>query len=106
MTMRPLQQILGWGVASGFLIAVAIAQDSTVERIDGSKISSAEIDHTVSRLMKAAEVTGAGIAIFNHGKLVHLKAYGLRDVQKDLPLTVDSVMSAASFTKVAFGYLA
>jgi CubicO group peptidase (beta-lactamase class C family) len=106
MTKRPLQQILACCVVSGFLIAVAFTEDLTVERIDGSKISSAEINQTVSRLMKAAEVTGTGIAIFNHGKLVHLKAYGLRDVQKDLPLTVDSVMSAASFTKVAFGYLA
>jgi CubicO group peptidase (beta-lactamase class C family) len=55
--------------------------------------------------MKAAEVTGAGIAIFNNGRLAYLKAYGFRDTQKNLPLTVDSVMSAASFSKVAFGYL-
>jgi CubicO group peptidase (beta-lactamase class C family) len=35
-----------------------------------------------------------------------LKAYGARDKEKNLPLTVDSVMSAASFSKVAFGYMA
>src|SRR5689334_21002387 len=104
-TSHSLQQILAGCVLSASLITAAIAQDTVVQRIDGSRISSAEIDSTMSRLMKAAEVTGAGIAILNHGNLAYLKAYGDRDAQKNLPLTVDSVMSAASFTKVAFGYL-
>jgi CubicO group peptidase (beta-lactamase class C family) len=56
--------------------------------------------------MKAAEVTGAGIAIIDHGKITYLKAYGFRDKEKNLPLTVDSVMSAASISKSAFAYLA
>lgn len=97
------QQTLAWCVLSAVLITISAAQD--VQRIDGSKTSGAEIDGTVSRLMKVADVTGAGIAIFNHGNLVYLKAYGFRDTQKNLPLTVNSVMSGASLTKVAFGYL-
>jgi CubicO group peptidase (beta-lactamase class C family) len=84
----------------------AMGQQSAVKRLDGSTISAAEIDGTVTRLMKAAEVTGAGIALFNDGKIAYLKAYGFRDRDKNLPLTVDSVMSAASISKVAFAYLA
>ncbi|MGA8428834.1 MAG: serine hydrolase [Candidatus Sulfotelmatobacter sp.] len=76
-----------------------------IRRLDGSKISRAEADATVTRLMKAAEVTGAGIAIFDQGKIAYLKAYGFRDKEKNLPLTVDSIMSAASFSKVAFAYM-
>jgi CubicO group peptidase (beta-lactamase class C family) len=76
-----------------------------IKRLDGSRITAAEVDETVSRLMKAAEVTGARIAILNNGEITYLKAYGFRDKEKNLPLTVDSVMSAASFTKVAFTYL-
>ena len=87
------------------LAALPAAAQSAVKRLDGSTISPAEIDANVARLMKAAEVTGAEIAIFNHGKVAYLKAYGLRDTEKNLPLTVDSVMTAASFTKVAFAYL-
>ena len=83
-----------------------VGQQSTVTRLDGSTISLAEIDGTMTRLMKAAEVTGAGIAILNHGKVAYQKAYGFRDKEKNLPLTVDSVMSAASISKVAFAYLA
>jgi CubicO group peptidase (beta-lactamase class C family) len=76
-----------------------------IKRLDGSTISPAEIDQTVSRLMNAAEVTGAGIAILNNSKITYLKAYGFRDKEHNLPLTVDSVMSAASFSKVAFAYM-
>lgn len=71
-------------------------------RPDGSSITPAEIDSTATRLIQAAHVTGAGVAIFNKGKIVYLKAYGMRDAEKGLPLTPDSVMTAASLTKSAF----
>src|ERR1700722_10736018 len=86
------------------LTPLLVAQQ-VVKRLDGSTISPSEIDATVARLMKAGEVTGAGITIFNSGKIAYSKAYGYRDTEKKLPLTVDSVLGAASFTKVAFGYL-
>ncbi len=85
--------------------ALPAAAQSTIKRLDGSTITPAEIDATVTRLMKAAEVPGAGIAIFNDGKVAYLKAYGFRDEENNLPLTVDSVMTAASFSKSAFAYL-
>ena len=77
-----------------------------VQRLGGSTIAAAEIDSTVERLMKAAEVPGVGIAILNDGQIVYLKAYGVRDRENRLPLRADSIMSAASFIKVAFAYLA
>jgi CubicO group peptidase (beta-lactamase class C family) len=78
---------------------------SSIKRLDGSTFTAAEIDGTVSRLMNAAKVTGAGIAILNDGKIVYLKTYGFRDRKNSRPLTPDSVMTAASFTKVAFAYM-
>jgi CubicO group peptidase (beta-lactamase class C family) len=77
----------------------------TVKRLDGSTITPAEIDGTVTRLMREANVTGVGIAIFNNREVAYLKTYGVRDKEKNLPLTEDSVMSAASFTKVTFAYM-
>jgi CubicO group peptidase (beta-lactamase class C family) len=87
------------------LVASTLAETSSIKRLDGSAISAPEIDGTVARLMKAAEVPGTAIAIFDHGKIAYLKAYGFRDKEKNLPLTVDTVMYAASFSKVAFGYM-
>jgi CubicO group peptidase (beta-lactamase class C family) len=78
---------------------------ASIQRLDGTIISSGEIDSAVERLMHAAKVTGIGIAILNDGTIVYLKTYGYRDREKHLPLTQDSVMAAASFSKVAFAYM-
>lgn len=78
---------------------------ASVRRLDATGITPAEIDTTVTRLMTAGKVTGLGLAILGDGQIAYLKAYGIRDKEKNLPLTTDSVMSAASFTKVAFAYL-
>jgi CubicO group peptidase (beta-lactamase class C family) len=77
-------------------------QQPSIKRLDGSTLTSAEIDATVTRVMRAAEVTGVGIAIFNNNQIVYLQAYGVRDKEKNLPLTPDSVMTAASLSKSAF----
>jgi CubicO group peptidase (beta-lactamase class C family) len=82
--------------------SVAIAQQPFVKRPDGSQIAPSQIDATVTQLMQAAHVTGCGIAIFHGGRIAYLKAYGLRDVEKGLPLTPDSVMTSASLSKAAF----
>ncbi len=84
------------------LVLPMAGQPSAVKRLDGSTITPAEIDATVSRVMQAAEVPGVGIAIFNNNRIVYLKAYGVRDKAKNLPLTSDSVMTAASLSKPAF----
>jgi CubicO group peptidase (beta-lactamase class C family) len=86
-------------------VTTRAATAPAVKRIDASEITPAEIDATVTRLMRAAEVPGVAVAMFNGGKVVYLKTYGVRDKEKNLPLTEDSVMTAASFSKVAFGYL-
>jgi CubicO group peptidase (beta-lactamase class C family) len=86
-------------------VASLSGQGKEIRRLDGSSVKPVEIDKTVSGLMKAADVPGVGLALFNHGKIVYLKAYGFRDKEKHLPLTVDSVMSGASFTKAAFAYM-
>ena len=84
---------------------LAAAPKTAVKRLNGSALSPEEIDGTVLRLMRAAEVTGVGITIFNNGKVAYSKAYGLRDVDKQLPLTEDSVIAGASLSKVGFAYL-
>ena len=100
-----MRQILLLLAIAAFGAACFAQENPTVRRLDGSSISASEIDATVTRHSKAAEVTGMGIAILNDGKIAYLKAYGFRDKEKNLPLSPDSVMSAASFSKVAFGYL-
>jgi CubicO group peptidase (beta-lactamase class C family) len=85
--------------------AALFTQQLSVTRLDGSQISFRQIDITVTQAMEAAQVTGVGIAIWNDGKIVYLKTYGVRDKEKHLPLTPDSVMTAASLTKPVFATL-
>lgn len=76
-----------------------------IKRLDGTTITPPEIDATITRLMKAAEVPGLGIAVLNDGNIVYLRTYGVRDKARNLPLTVDSAMYAASLSKSAFAYM-
>jgi CubicO group peptidase (beta-lactamase class C family) len=80
----------------------AAAQQPAITRPDGGTLTPGQIDSNVNHLIQAAHVTGAGVALFHHGKVVYLKAYGLRDAEKSLPLTPNSVVTAASLTKPAF----
>jgi len=84
---------------------VAIAQSPAGKRPDGSAIAPSQIDATVNQLMQAAHVTGTGIATFHKGRITYLKAYGLRNTERGLPLTPDSVMTSASLSKAAFATL-
>jgi CubicO group peptidase (beta-lactamase class C family) len=96
------------GIAALIIPVLAIAQSNpgpAINRVDGSKITRSEVDSTVAKLMQAAEVPGVGLALFNNGQATYLKAYGIRDKERNLPLTVDSAMTGASLSKVAFAYL-
>ena len=84
------------------LTSAAFAQQGKVYRPDGTPLAVWAIDSSVTELMQGAHVTGIGIAIFDHGEVAYLKAYGLRDTEKGLPLTPDSVMTSASLSKSAF----
>lgn len=87
------------------ILGLSMMGPPSVTRLDGSHIAAEEIDATVTRLMSAAEVTGVSVAILNDGKIAYLKTYGVRDKAKNLPLTQNSVMTGASFTKAAFAYM-
>lgn len=66
--------------------------------------SPARIDAEAQRLMQAAQARGMALAVIDGGKVVHVAAYGERNTAGE-PLRTDTVMYAASLTKMAFGHL-
>jgi CubicO group peptidase (beta-lactamase class C family) len=100
--LRGLPQVLAAALGLVLCTVVLLAQQQSVTRLDGTEISPAQIDAAVKRSIEAADVTGVGIGVWNNDKVVYLKTYGFRDTEKHLPLTPDSVMTAASLTKPAF----
>lgn len=83
----------------------ALAQHVIIKRLDGSSISSQTIEAKLSSMMEASCVTGLSIAILNDNKIAYAKSFGFRDKEKQLPLTTDTVMYGASFTKAVFATL-
>jgi CubicO group peptidase (beta-lactamase class C family) len=74
-----LRWLLSILLLSASSMAAGPSEPTSIPRPDGGKLTSAGIDATVQRLMQAAHVTGAGIALFHDGRIAYLKAYGLRD---------------------------
>jgi CubicO group peptidase (beta-lactamase class C family) len=62
------------------------------------------LDAEAARLMAAGKVPGLAYAVIDHGEVAHVSAQGFRNVEKQLPLTPDTIMYAASLTKAAFAY--
>ena len=63
------------------------------------------IDAEAARLMKSKNVQGMALAVIQDGKIVHVAAYGHRNVARGLPLTTTTIMYGASLTKTAFTYM-
>jgi CubicO group peptidase (beta-lactamase class C family) len=59
----------------------------------------------VRRLMERGHVNGLALAVIDKGQVSHVAAYGRRNVERDLPLTTDTIMYGASLTKTAFAYV-
>ena len=85
------------GAASG-------AGPSRISRLDRSVIDASQADRLVERLMAAGRVPGLGVAIFNQRKVAYLRTFGVRDSEKALPFTPNTVFNAASLTKATFAY--
>lgn len=85
--------------------SAAAPNDKEIKRLDGSKISTVEIERTVERLMKEEHVTGLSVAILNDSKVAYVKSFGFRNKEQQQPLTEQTVMYGASFTKAVFAYL-
>jgi len=64
-----------------------------------------QIDAEVGRLMKARQVPGLAVALIENGHPVLVKTYGLANVDKKQPLQNDTILYAASLTKLAFAYM-
>ena len=87
------------------LAAPAGGAETAIRRFDGKTITSARIDDEAQRMMTGAKVQGLAMAVIDDGKVVFVRSWGRRNVEKDLPLQIDTIMYGASLTKFAFAYM-
>jgi CubicO group peptidase (beta-lactamase class C family) len=93
-------------VAAVVCLTVAAAHaDDVIRRFDGKTVSTDRIDGLARQMMAAAKVQGLAMAVVDNGKVVFVRAWGHRNVEKKLPLQIDTIMYGASLTKFAFAYM-
>jgi len=89
-----------------FILFATFTFGQTIKRINGTKIPVDSVLHKIEFLMKAANVSGVAISIFNKNKPIFSKTFGLANVQKNEVFKENSVMYGASFAKTVFAYVA
>lgn len=81
----------------------APASPPSLEPTDNVDVEA--LDNLAATLMKKEDVKGLGLALIEGGRVVHLRTFGYRNVERRQTLDPDTVMYGASFTKAAFAYM-
>lgn len=103
---RPWSAVRRIAPLFGAVLIVAACDKGPDHKVPRHALPDSEtIDAEVARLMAAEDVKGMAVAVIDGDKIVHLAAYGARNVEKNLPLETDTVMYGASLTKAAFAYM-
>src|SRR5262245_6829648 len=69
------------------------------EEVGMSSERLARIPVAMKRYVDAGTVPGVVTLVARRGKVVHLEAVGLRDVESKTPMTTDTIFRIASMTK-------
>jgi CubicO group peptidase (beta-lactamase class C family) len=83
----------------------AVGVEPAIHRFDGKPVSAEHIDREAMRMMAEAKVEGLAMAVVENGNVVFVHSWGRRNVEKNLPLQIDTIMYGASLTKFAFAYM-
>ena len=102
--MRTAGLIFGFGLLCS-LMASAAEPEANIHRLDGTKLGAREVDAEVQKQMERERVPGLALALIQEGRPVYVKSHGSRSVEENKPLETDTVMYAASLTKLAFAYM-
>jgi CubicO group peptidase (beta-lactamase class C family) len=72
---------------------------ATPEEVGVSSSRLTRIDSFVTRHLDASHVAGAVTLVARRGKIVQFKAYGMQDIEAEVPMSTDSIFRVYSMTK-------
>ena len=81
------------------------SNSQSVTKLDKSKISFVSLDEKINAMIKAANVHGLAVAIFNNNKIVYKKTFGYKNVESKEPIKGNTNIYGASLSKVVFAVL-
>ena len=87
------------------MISCAANHSPTIERLDGTTITTDSLTNKITQLMDAAQVHGMAISVFNNRQPVYQQVFGYKDVPNLAPLTDTTNIYGASFSKAVFSVL-
>lgn len=79
--------------------------EKVISRLGNSKITTAELNQKIQKLVDTANVTGLTVSIFNQDTLAYQKAFGYSNYDKKDSLRAHQGFYGASLSKSVFGYL-
>src|SRR5690606_29329804 len=86
----------------GLLFVQAAAQDAAVVRPEDVGLSTARlerIDELLDRHIAAGDLSGAVTLVARNGKIAHLQAHGIKNLETREPMRDDTIFRIASMTK-------
>lgn len=86
-------------LAQGAKAAKAPANAQAAPSAPATKDPLAGFDEWVETIRKEWKIPGVAVAIVKDGQIVHVKGYGLRNVEKNLPVTADTLFAIGSNSK-------
>ncbi len=84
----------GWALAAG-----QRAPTATAESVGMSTDRLARLSGVMKDYVRRSEVAGTVTLVARAGQVVHLEAAGLRDIERDVPMTTDTIFRIASQSK-------
>lgn len=87
------------------LMCGKLCPGQTITRLDDSRVTSDSLDRKISFLMKAANVQGLAISIFNNNEPVYKKAFGYTRIDQKDTIKTNTNFYGASLSKAVFGVL-
>jgi len=85
------------------ITSVCFGQD--IIKLDNTKISEANLDAKIVALMKAANVQGLAVAVFNNKEPVYQKTFGYKNVITKEPVNNETNFYGASLSKPVFAVM-
>jgi len=80
-------------------------QGQTITKLDKSKLSFVSLDNKIQSLMKAANVQGLAISIFNNNEPVYKKTFGYKRIDTKEGIKTNTNFYGASLSKAVFAVL-
>ncbi|WP_165967379.1 serine hydrolase domain-containing protein [Luteimonas aestuarii] len=105
MTLRRAFHRAGFSLCLSMSALTASAQDNAVPALaspaelgfDAARL--AELDRTLQGYVDRGELPGASVLVARHGRIVHLAAFGQRDIDTAAPMADDTIIRVYSMAK-------